>query len=59
MTFHSMAEGNIWNTYADLLTVPEDLDEPRTRPKLHLREDVVQKLEEFDRYKPIKRDELL
>lgn len=59
MTFHSMPEGNIWNTYADLLTVPEDLDEPRTRPKLHLREDVVQKLEEFDRYKPIKRDELL
>ena len=32
---------------------------PRRRPALVLREDVVQKLEEFDKYKPIKRDELL
>jgi 23S rRNA pseudouridine1911/1915/1917 synthase len=59
MTFHSLPEGNIWDTYADLLTVPEDTDTPRERPALVLREDVVQKLEEFDKYKPIKTDELL
>ena len=59
MTFHSMPEGSIWNTYADLLTVPEDTDVPRERPALVLREDVVQKLEEFDKYKPIGQDDLL
>ena len=59
MTFHSLPEGNIWDTYADLLTVPEDTDTPREKPALVLREDVVQKLEEFDKYKPIKVDELL
>ena len=59
MTFHSLPEGNIWNVYADLLTVPEDTDIPRERPKLVLSEEVVQKLEEFDKYKPIKQDELL
>ena len=59
MTFHSLPEGNIWDTYADLLTVPEDTDTPRERPALVLREEVVQKLEEFDKFKPIKTDELL
>ncbi len=59
MTFHSMPEGNIWDTYADLLTVPEDTDTPRERPALVLRDEVVQKLEEFDKYKPIKQDDLL
>ena len=59
MVFHSLPEGNIWDTYADLLTVPEDTDTPRERPALVLREEVVQKLEEFDKFKPIKTDELL
>ena len=59
MTFHSLPDGNIWDTYADLLTVPEDTDERKERPALVLREDVVLKLEEFDKYKPIKVDELL
>ena len=59
MTFHSMPEGSIWNTYADLLTVPEDTDTPRQRPALVIREEVVQRLEEFDKYKPVKKDELL
>ena len=59
MTFHSLPSGNIWDLYADLLTVPEDTDTPEPKPALVLREDVVQKLEEFDKYKPIKVDELL
>ena len=59
MTFHSLPEGNIWDTYADLLTIPEDTDTPRERPALVLRDEVVQKLEEFDKFKPIKKDELL
>ena len=37
----------------------EDTDTPRERPALVLREEVVQKLEEFDKYKPVKTDELL
>jgi 23S rRNA pseudouridine1911/1915/1917 synthase len=59
MTFHSMPEGSIWNAYADLLTVPEDTDTPKERPALVIREEVVQRLEEFDKYKPVKTDELL
>jgi len=59
MTFHSMPEGSIWNRYADLLTVPEDTDTPRERPALVLRDEVVQRLEEFDKYRPVKTDELL
>ena len=55
----SMPEGNIWNIYADLLTVPEDTDGPKERPALVIREEVVQRLEEFDKYKPVGTDELL
>ena len=39
--------------------MPEDTDTPRERPALVLREEVVQKLEEFDKYKPVGTDELL
>ena len=39
--------------------VPEDTDSPRQRPALVLREEVVQRLEEFDKYRPVKKDELL
>ena len=59
MTFHSLPDGGIWDTYADLLTIPEDTDIPKERPALVLREEVVQKLEEFDKFKPIKQDDLL
>ena len=48
-----------WNAYADLLTIPEDTDTPKERPALVLRDEVVQRLEEFDKYKPVKTDELL
>ena len=59
MTYHSMPEGNVWNIYADLLQVPEDTDEKREPDQILIRPEVVQKLEEFDKYKPIKTDELL
>ena len=59
MTFHSMPEGSIWYLYADLLTVPEDTDTPRERPQIVIRDEVVQKLEEFDKYRPVGTDELL
>ncbi len=59
MTYHSMPEGNIWTLYADLLQVPEDTDEKREPDQILIRPEVVQKLEEFDKYKPIKTDELL
>ena len=59
MIYHSMPEGGIWNVYADLLEVPEDTDEKREPDQILIRPEVVQKLEEFDKYKPIKIDELL
>ena len=59
MTFHAMPDGNIWNLYADLLTVPEDTEERQTKKKIHIQQDVVEKLEDFDKYPPIKTDELL
>ncbi|MBR6165946.1 MAG: RNA pseudouridine synthase [Clostridia bacterium] len=59
MTFHSMPEGNVWSLYADLLEVPEDIDERQEPEQIHIQEEVVQKLEEFDKYKPVQRDELL
>ena len=59
MTFHSMPDGNVWNLYADLLKVPEDTEEKREPDQIYIRQEVVQKLEEFDKFKPIKTDELL
>ena len=59
MTFHSMPEGNVWNLYGDLLTIPEDIDERKEPEQIHIQPEVVQKLEEFDKYKPVGKDELL
>ena len=59
MVYHSMPEGHVWNLYADLLQVPEDTDEKREPDQILIRPEVVQKLEEFDKYKPIKTDGLL
>ena len=59
MTFHAMPEGTVWSLYQDLLTIPEDTEPPREPNHLNLREDVVQKLEEFDRFRPVGTDELL
>ena len=59
LTFHAMPSGGIWSVYADLLTIPEDTEPPREPPHLHLREEVVRTLEDYDKYPPIRRDELL
>ena len=59
MTCHSMPEGSIWNLYADLLMVPEDTEEKKEPEQIHIQPEVVQRLEEFDKYKPIGIDELL
>ena len=59
MTFHAMPDGSIWNLYADQLTIPEDIDEKREPDQIHIQEEVVQKLEEFDKFPPVKTDELL
>ena len=49
LTFHSMPEGNVWSIYADLLTIPEDTEEPSSPPQLNLTEEVVRTLEDFNR----------
>ena len=59
MTFHAMPDGNIWNLYADLLVVPEDTDEKRVPEQIHIQQEVVQKLEAFDKYPEVKTDDLL
>ena len=59
LTFHAMPEGGVWSLYADLLMIPEDTDPPREPNHLNIREEVVQKLEEFDKFKPVGTDELL
>ena len=59
MTFHAMPDGNIWNLYADLLVVPEDTDEKRVPEQIHIQEEVVQKLEAFDKYPEVRQDQLL
>ncbi len=59
LTFHDMPEGGIWSLYADLLTIPEDTEERREPQPIHIQEEVVQKLESFDKYKPVGTDELL
>ena len=59
MTFYTMPEGNIWNLYADLLAVPEDIQEKQNPPQIHIRPEVVEKLETFDKFPDVKTDELL
>ena len=59
MTFHAMPDGNIWNLYADMLVVPEDTDEKRAPEQIHIQQEVVQKLEAFDKYPEVKTDDLL
>ena len=57
--YGAMPDGSIWNLYADQLTIPEDIDEKREPDQIHIQEEVVQKLEEFDKFPPVKTDELL
>ena len=59
LTFYTMPEGNIWNLYADLLVVPEDIDEKKAPEQIHIQQDVVEKLEAFDKYPEVKTDEML
>jgi 23S rRNA pseudouridine1911/1915/1917 synthase len=59
MTFYTMPEGSIWNLYADLLVVPEDVDEKKAPEQIHIQQEVVQKLEAFDKYPEVKTDLLL
>ena len=49
MTFHSMPSGNIWNLYADLLTVPEDTAEPESPRSIRLAPEVIETFERYER----------
>ena len=48
MRFHSMPEGNAWSLYADLLTVPEDTEEPKIPRELHLSDQVILSMKGFN-----------
>ena len=41
MRFFSMPEGNAWSLYGDLLTVPEDTEEPESPKEIHLSDQVI------------------
>ncbi len=47
LTFHDMPQGGIWSVYADLLTIPEDTEEPRTPPPLNLSDEAARTLENY------------
>ena len=48
MRFYAMPEGNAWGVYADLLTVPEDTEEPRKRKEVHLAPQVIRTFTHFN-----------
>ena len=49
MTFHAMPAGGIWQLYADLLTVPEDTEPPRSPRDLELSDDVAEAIGRYER----------
>ena len=48
MRFYAMPEGNAWGLYADLLTVPEDTEEPKKPKEVHLTPQVIQTFTHFN-----------
>ena len=47
MRFFAMPDGNVWELYADLLTVPESTEEPKQAKKVHLSPQVIQTFTRF------------
>ena len=48
MRFFSMPEGNVWSLYGDILTVPENTEEPAGPKEIHLRDQVIQSFRHFN-----------
>lgn len=49
MTFYSMPSGNVWSLFEDVLSVPEDIEQPETPKPIHLS---PKALETFEAYTP-------
>ena len=48
MRFYTMPEGSAWSLYADLLTVPENTEEPKDPKEVHLAPQVVQRFTQYN-----------
>ncbi len=55
MTFHTMPEGGVWALYADLLTVPEDTEEPASPRDLRLSDEAAETIGRYER-PPVERE---
>ncbi len=49
MTFHTMPDGGVWALYADLLTVPEDTEEPASPRDLRLSDEAAERIGRYER----------
>ncbi len=49
LTFHTMPEGGVWALYADLLTVPEDTEEPASPRSLILSDEAARTIGRYER----------
>ncbi len=48
MRFFAMPEGSVWSLYADLLTIPEDTEEPRKPTRFHLSSQAAAAMKSFN-----------
>ena len=48
MRFYSMPDGNVWSLYADLLTVPEDTEEPENPREIHLSDQAIRSMKGYN-----------
>ena len=48
MRFFSMPEGNVWSLYGDILTVPENTEEPENPREIHLSDQVIRAIRGYN-----------
>ena len=48
MRFFAMPEGSVWSLYADLLTIPEDTEEPRKPTRFRLSSQAAAAMKSFN-----------
>lgn len=48
MRFYSMPEGNVWNLYGDLLSVPENIEPKRDPREMTLAPQVIQRIQAYN-----------
>lgn len=49
MVFHSMPEGGIWSVFADMLTVPEDLERKSSPRDINLSDEAAERISRYEK----------